>query len=100
MGIIKEKLAQIVTRSIVSNLGVSAKKPAVATLMIGSTMAMSAVVDKRLVATITQQLAMKTKTIKGKSLNSAKNFSKAPPSSACENAIAMQKLAPKRKISS
>ena len=100
MGIIKEKLAQIVTSSITSSLCVSSKKLAVATFTTGKMMAMSAVVDKRLVATMTQQQAMKTKTIKGKSLKSAKNFSKAPPSSACENAIAMQKLAPKRKISS
>lgn len=80
MGIIKEKLAQIVMMSIVSILCVSSKNPAVATLIIGKIMAMSAVVDKRLVATIIQQLAIKTKTMKGKSLKSEKNFSKAPPS--------------------
>ena len=82
MGIIKEKLAQIVTMSIVSILYVSSKKLTVATLMIGKIIATSAVVDKRLVAIIAQQLIKKTKTIKGKSLKRVKNFSKAPPSSA------------------
>ena len=100
MGIIKEKLAQMVMMSITSSLSLSPKKPAVATFTTGKIMAMSAVVDSRLVATMTQQQAMKMNAIKGKSLNSAKNFSKAPPSSACANAAAMQKLAPNKKISS
>ena len=98
IGIINEKLAQIVTTSISNTREVSLKNGCVATSIIGKSMAIKAVVDKNPVAIIENTQAKKIKAMKGKPSKRAKNEVNAPPSSACENAVAIQNPAPNKNI--
>lgn len=81
MGTMKEKLEAMVITSMVKTRFSSLKKPLVATLITGKMMAISAVVDKKLVKIMALKQASRIKNTKGVLEKLAKNALNAPPSS-------------------